>query len=173
MTQNNLKSKARASRFEPGKIQCLECGGWYHVPLRHVRQTHRMTGLEYKIKHGLDKKRGLMSDITRKVMHDHAFKTGTIEKLKKAGKKHWFKKGDKQIGRYKRSAQTMKRLTLLGMTGPRPSRKPRVEITCATCGEKKSIRACEVGKNNYCNRSCSTVARNKAQRLSTTELLLK
>lgn len=88
-------------------IQCLECGKYFKRPCAHVRQVHNMSAREYKVLHGLDVKRGILSNDDREIMKRHTFENGTVDNLKN-GIQFRFKKGETH--NYKRSAQTIERL---------------------------------------------------------------
>jgi hypothetical protein len=91
-----------------GKIRCEVCKQFYKQVGSHVVQTHAFkTAREYRKKYGFDVKRGQLPKDYRKLKAYHVFNNGTVENLK-AGKKYWFKKGDKI--NYERSPQTIARL---------------------------------------------------------------
>ena len=92
-----------------GKLQCLICNRWYRQVGTHVWQTHGCTMADYKLEFGLDQGRGILPDDLKEIKKNHVFENGTVKNLKK-GKKFWFKKGDKSLGRYERSKQTLDRL---------------------------------------------------------------
>ena len=106
--------RKKSAKFEPGKIQCKICGGWYNQLGSHVVQRHKITAREYRIEFGYDRKAG--KSILSKNLHElygkQALENGTCKNLKK-GKKYWFKKGEPNAGNYKRSAETMERLKTL------------------------------------------------------------
>lgn len=108
-TKANAKEAARRAKYAPGKIQCLECKGWYKAPVMHVWQAHGLTEAEYKKKHGLDHKKGLLMEPIRENKSRKVFENRTVENLEK-GKPTRFKKGQPGVGRYERSAQTKARL---------------------------------------------------------------
>lgn len=108
-TKANAKAAHSRARYAPGKKQCLECLGWYKAPLHHAWQIHNLSEAEYKKKHGLDHKKGIITSSLKERKGEAVFENGTVENLKK-GKKNWFKKGDTRAGRYERSAQTKARL---------------------------------------------------------------
>lgn len=108
-TKANNKNKIQTAKFSPGKIQCLECGGWYKAPLHHVWQIHLFTEAEYKKKHGLDHRKGLLIASLKEKKSEQVFENGTVENLKK-GKPTRYQKGQPGIGHYERSAQTKARL---------------------------------------------------------------
>jgi len=68
-----------------------------------------MTAREFKVAFGYDVKRGRVPSWYREKKGDTALENNTFLNLKK-GKKHWFKKGDKTVGRYQRSPETLARL---------------------------------------------------------------
>ena len=105
--QIDYKNK-KASVPSDKKVQCKICGLWYIQMLSHAWQVHGVSAIEYKEAFGLDRKRGLIKEEYRQIKRETQ-DPSTIENLKK-GKKFWFKKGDKTVGRYKRSQQTMDRL---------------------------------------------------------------
>jgi hypothetical protein len=91
------------------KVQCLICKKWFRQVGTHIVQMHGCTAREYRFEYGFDLKRGQLPEDLRALKADHTIANGTINNLK-AGKKYWFKKGDKTAGTYKRSEQTMQRL---------------------------------------------------------------
>jgi len=93
----------------PDKVECLLCHRYFRKVGAHIFMTHGITRLEYCEQFGLDRKRGLLTEIERKVLRDHIYSNGTINNLKK-GEVYRYKKGDKRAGRYTRSKQTMDRL---------------------------------------------------------------
>lgn len=110
-TRANGKEAQRRAKYAPGKIQCLECLGWYRAPVMHAWQKHCMTEADYKKKHGLDHGKGLLIASLKEKKSEQVFENGTVKNLKK-GKSHQFKKGDHSLGTYKRSKQTMERLKM-------------------------------------------------------------
>jgi len=94
------------------KVQCLICKKWYRQVGSHIYQTHNVTAREYRLEYGFDLKRGQLPEDLRAIKADHTMHNGTVNNLK-AGKKNWFKKGDKKAGRYTRSEQTLARLKTL------------------------------------------------------------
>jgi len=94
------------------KIQCLICGKWYIQVGSHIIQKHKITAREYREYFDLEVKRGITPKWYRKKKGDQALKNKTYKNLE-VGKKFWFKKGDRSLGRYKRSHITMKRLSIL------------------------------------------------------------
>ena len=97
-----------------GKIQCLICEKWYFQLGSHVVQRHKMTAREYREEFGFDVKTGkaTLAVHLHELYGKQAKENGT-EKNLKAGKKFWFKKGDKRAGKYERSDQTKERLKVL------------------------------------------------------------
>jgi hypothetical protein len=91
------------------KCQCLICGKWYVQVGSHVYLRHGMTGREYREKFELEVKRGILPEWYRKLKGDQALDNETYLNLEK-GMKYRFKKGQKGIGKYKRSPVTLERL---------------------------------------------------------------
>lgn len=96
------------------KIQCLECGLAFFKPMNHVYAKHNMTAREYKKKHGLDTKKGLIPPERAKILRKHALDNKMDERLKLIGKDTRFKKNHNV--RYQRSLQTLERLKKHGKT---------------------------------------------------------
>ena len=100
----------KANVYSPDKIKCLVCGRYYtqvgsHAVLRHGFETAR----EYREHFGLVVKRGTVPKWYRKQKGDQAIENGTAKNLKK-GKRYRFNKGQKGVGVYQRSNQTLRRL---------------------------------------------------------------
>ena len=91
------------------KCQCLICGKWYVQVGSHAYIRHGMTGREYREKFHLEVKRGITPNWYRKLKGDQALDNETYLNLEK-GMKYRFKKGQKGIGKYKRSPITLERL---------------------------------------------------------------
>jgi endogenous inhibitor of DNA gyrase (YacG/DUF329 family) len=106
---NEWQRNYRSSKVKGEKIQCLVCGEEHRQVGSHIVQMHKMTAREYREKYGFDVKRGQLPKDLRKKKADYVFENNTVKNLK-VGKKFHFKKGQKGIGKYKRSEQTMKRL---------------------------------------------------------------
>ena len=49
------------------KIKCLECGRWFRGLGTHIVQAHDMTAADYKQKHGIPQKVGLVGTETRQI----------------------------------------------------------------------------------------------------------
>lgn len=98
-----------ASVPSPNKCQCLICGKWYVQVGSHIVLRHKMTAREYREEMDLDVKRGITPIWYRKLKGDQAIENGTFYNLM-AGQKYWFKRGQKGLGKYKRSEMTMQRL---------------------------------------------------------------
>jgi predicted nucleic acid-binding Zn ribbon protein len=94
----------------PDKVQCQICKKYYVQVCSHIYLVHGMEARDYKKKYGLDIKRGNVPKWYRKEKGEITLENKTYRNLLETGKKFWFKKGDKTIGRYKRSPQTMERL---------------------------------------------------------------
>lgn len=93
-------------------VQCLICGKWFIQVGSHIAQTHGITCREYRELFRLEVKRGVVPPWFRKLKGDIALANKTFKNLE-AGKKWWFKKGDRSIGRYERSPITLERLKTL------------------------------------------------------------
>lgn len=110
-----LQASYRDKKHEqkkPNTIQCLICKKWYRQVGSHIVQVHKITAKEYRREYGFDVKRGQLPPDYRALKASQCKENGTINNLK-IGKKYWFKKGDKTIGRYERSEETMARLKTL------------------------------------------------------------
>lgn len=154
------------------KIKCLECGREFVRPLSHVWQVHKITARHYKEKHGLDLKRGICTEEYRDRMRVYIEKYNISEQLQKAGERSRFKKGDKALGKYHRSAQTFTRLRkhwheVAKRTGREPVQK--IKINCAICGKEKEIypRYVIPGRN-FCGTTCRNRGLNQQRGLTTT-----
>jgi len=98
----------------PDKNQCAICGKWYKLVTYHVAQKHKMLARDYKKMQGLDIKHTLAPQwwIEEKRAQALAHPEMIQHNLITKGKRHRFKKGDKSIGRYERSAESIARLKL-------------------------------------------------------------
>ena len=105
--------RKRRSKYAPGKIQCLICGGWFRQIGSHIVQAHKITARKYREVHDLEVKKGMLSPDLKELKAKQAIENGTYKNLK-VGKKFWFKKGSKIAGRYHRSHITLERLSNLG-----------------------------------------------------------
>lgn len=93
------------------KVQCLICGKWYIQVGTHIVQVHKMTAKEYRKKFGFDLKRGQIKGEYLKLKRKQVFECGGVENLKGINsEKYRFKKNQKNLGKYERSEQTIKRL---------------------------------------------------------------
>jgi predicted nucleic acid-binding Zn ribbon protein len=109
------KERRQKELIKKGKelVQCLICGKWFIQLGSHIVQAHKMTAREYREHFNLEVKRGIVPDWFRKIKGDITLENKTYKNIIKAGKKYWFKKGDKTLGRYKRSPITIERLKVL------------------------------------------------------------
>lgn len=102
----------RSGAYKDGKIQCLICGKWYDKVMGHVYQAHGVNEKEYKEYAGLDRGRGIISKRTYELLRQR--NEENWDKIKDnllvAGKKSRYNKGDKNIGKYERSPETLARL---------------------------------------------------------------
>lgn len=94
------------------KLQCKICGKWYRQVGSHIFWTHGCTAREYREEYGFDVKRGQLPEDYRELKGRQSIECGGVKNLR-AGKKYWFKPGQKGIGIYKRSPQTLARLKVL------------------------------------------------------------
>ena len=104
-------SRGKAPDIAGTKIQCPICDKWYvqlgtHVIKRHEYETAR----EFREDYGLDIKKGTVPAWYREFKGKQALENKTWENLK-VGEKFRFKKGDHKVGVYKRSKQTLERLS--------------------------------------------------------------
>jgi len=106
--QRNYYREIREHDGKP-KIKCEICGKWFRQVGSHIVQMHGTTAREYRKAYGFDVKRGQLPEDFRELKAEQAIECGGVKNLK-AGKQFWFKKGQKGIGIYKRSKQTMERL---------------------------------------------------------------
>ncbi len=91
-----------------GKIICEICGKSFHRLLTHVRQKHGITAKEYKLRFGLDNRKGICSTESSLRSRDKVLSNPTIiqENLIKGGSKNRFKEGSKGRTKDKVSEQT-------------------------------------------------------------------
>jgi hypothetical protein len=97
-----------------GKPVCHICGISFDRLLSHVRQKHKISAREYKIKFGLDVIKGICSKESAKKSRKAVFDNYELvvkQNLIKNGKNTTFKKGSKGRTRDQVSAQTKTRLT--------------------------------------------------------------
>jgi len=100
----------RTGEYAVDKVQCLICGKWYHHPMSHCWQTHKVLSKEYKIMFGFDITKSQLSKKVQDVMSENTLaRFDSIEaNLLRHRDKTCFKKGH-QV-RYTRSAETAERL---------------------------------------------------------------
>lgn len=96
----------------PDKCKCLICGKYYIQVCSHVVAMHKMTAREYREEFDLEVSREVVPGWYREKKGTTAKNNGTCLNLKK-GAKFRFKKGDKTLGKYKRSHITEARLKKL------------------------------------------------------------
>lgn len=97
------------------KIQCMICGLMYRQVGTHIVQAHGITAREYRLEFGFDLKKGQLPEDYRELKANQSVICGGVENLKK-GAKFRFKKGQKGVGLYTRSPQTIERLKKLKYT---------------------------------------------------------
>lgn len=90
--------------------QCLLCKKWFVFLGSHVRQTHKMFMLDYKLQFGLDTKKGRTKGKFKELKKE----TNRNENNLKLGEVYRFKKGAK-VGTYRRSKETKERLREQGL----------------------------------------------------------
>lgn len=156
------------------KLKCLECGKYFIRPASHVWQVHKLSAREYKELHGLDVKKGIATEEYKERMRKHVFSNGTVDNLKK-GACYRFVKGDKTLGTYKRSEQSMKRLKQhwlrISNLGGRALRVEKIKINCANCGKEKLIYPRYYKENNnYCGITCHNRRLNYKRHEKTTHM---
>lgn len=80
---NRAAARSRVPRgVQPeqnGRIQCLECGGWYQGLGNHLRLSHEMDVDQYKQEHGLPASRGLVPEQLRETMRGNQRRRLEIE----------------------------------------------------------------------------------------------
>lgn len=122
----NKKDK-EASVPDKTKIRCLICGRYYNQVGSHIVQKHNMTAREYREIYGFDVKKGQVSEDLRILYGQQALENGTYKNLKQ-GIKYWFKKGQKGVGVYQRSDETLERLKLLHKLNKKNHGKNKIKI---------------------------------------------
>ena len=98
---------------DSGLPVCEICGESFHRLLTHVRQRHGINKREYKIKYGLDLKKGICSRESSKKTRDKIFTNYDIcikQNLTKKGSRTRFKAG--HLGRTKEQVSEQTRLML-------------------------------------------------------------
>lgn len=104
---------AQIAKIATGKVQCLVCGLWYKKPLTHVWQARGLNEKQYKEAHGLERK-GIVADSTKEKLQEAVqdnYDRVVRQNLLQKGKPTRYKKGDKTLGKYQRSQQTLERLS--------------------------------------------------------------
>lgn len=121
------KKDKEASIPDKTKIQCLICGRYFAQVGSHIVQRHGITAREYREAYGFDVKKGQVSEDLRILYGQQALENGTYKNLKN-GIKYWFKKGQKGIGIYHRSNETLERLKLLHKSNKEKHGKNKIKI---------------------------------------------
>ena len=106
------KKDKEASIPSKDKIQCLICGRWYRRVGTHIYYRHGITAREYRQEYGFDLIKGQLSDDLKELYSKNSIKS---RKNLEKGKKHQFKKGQKGIGVYARSVESLERIKAMGM----------------------------------------------------------
>jgi hypothetical protein len=91
-------------------IQCQICKKWFRQVGTHVVETHGITAREYREAYGFDVRKGQLPEDYKELKHAQAIENGMDIRLQRTGVKTRFKKGQKGLGLYNRSPQTMARL---------------------------------------------------------------
>jgi hypothetical protein len=98
---------------QEGKPKCEICGKHFDRLLSHVRQKHNMSALEYKKTYGLDTRKGICSEKSRKLSSKKAYENYEkviADNLINKGSKTRFKKGCKGRTKEQLSRQSIIRL---------------------------------------------------------------
>jgi hypothetical protein len=93
-----------------GLVMCKICGEYFHRVCSHTRQRHNVSAREYKKIFGLESKKGICSEISRKLSSDIAKqdKNGVISKnLLEDGVKSRFAMGNEGRTKKKLRPQTL------------------------------------------------------------------
>ena len=111
--KNNKRSvlyqREKRGKYALGKIKCEICGKYYNQVGTHIVQIHKITAREYRKLYGFDISKGQLADWLKEIKREYVFKNNTIKNLEK-GIPYRFKKGQKGLGKYERSEETMRRL---------------------------------------------------------------
>lgn len=95
-------------------IECMDCNLRFRQVGSHVVQVHNYkTARDYRIKHGLNVKKGMLPKDLEALKREHVMNNGTLHNLDR-GADYRFVLKDKRAGRYKRSKQTLLTLHKLG-----------------------------------------------------------
>lgn len=84
--------------------------------MSHAWQRHSVLAREYKDTFGIEQGKGLIDSEQREILREHVKQNADIvikKNLVNKGRMTRFKKGDSEIGRYKRSAETLEKLRVL------------------------------------------------------------
>jgi hypothetical protein len=111
---------SRYNKYAKGKEQCVICDGWYWGVCYHATQRHGISEREYKKMIGADLGKGRLPAETKEKKKQHVFENGTVENLKK-GAKYRYQKGQKGVGVYERSPETLARLKIIQKLSKRKS----------------------------------------------------
>ena len=111
--RNRLTKRLLKKHGKENLIQCKICNKYFLRPCQHARQVHKISAKEYKREFGLDNKKGITTESDKNNMRQHTkenYDVVVLKNLLKEGQSTRFKKGDKTLGKYERSEQTMNRL---------------------------------------------------------------
>jgi len=103
------RNHAKYNQYEVGKEQCIICDGWFWAVCHHVAHRHKIGHRTYKRMIGADVGKGRLPERTKRIKRVYVFGNGTVENLKK-GIQTRYKKGQKGVGVYQRSKETINRL---------------------------------------------------------------
>jgi len=107
--QRERRQKDLLALPEEHRVQCLDCGKWYVQLCTHVIQVHGYeSAREYKEHHDLETSKGVVPKWYTEEKGETAIENGTYKNLEKGAHRR-FKKGDRSIGRYKRSHVTIEK----------------------------------------------------------------
>jgi hypothetical protein len=96
------------------------CGLWYKKPLSHVWQAHRLSEVVYKKTFGLERK-GIVAESTKEKLQEAVkdnYNTVVIKNLIEKGAKTRFREGDRTLGKYERSKETLEKMRVKNRTNP-------------------------------------------------------
>lgn len=111
MAKWDERNHAKYNKYEPNKIKCPFCKGYYKKLASHTTQRHQTNARELKKILGLDNKKGIVHPETRKILQEHVLKNKAKvidQNLIQKGIETRFKPQHKI--NYKRSPQTLARL---------------------------------------------------------------
>ena len=111
--QHELPLPGEIKYDSEGRPICHICGRAFNKLMAHVSQLHKMDATVYKEKFELERGRGILSEKTRKLLHDNVMENYDVvvtENLKVKGESTRFKNGSPGRTKDKVSLQTRKKL---------------------------------------------------------------